>query len=59
MASAPSLEDPKHWLQRAEEARAVAEGITDPESKRMMLKIAEDYEKLALRASNRVAKKLP
>jgi hypothetical protein len=53
------LEDPEHWLQRAKETRALAEAIADIESKRTMLKIAEEYEKLALRASQRVVTKLP
>jgi DNA invertase Pin-like site-specific DNA recombinase len=48
------LEDPEHWLQRAKETRALAEAIADIESKRTMLKIAEEYEKLALQASQRV-----
>jgi hypothetical protein len=50
----PSLwEDPEHWRDRAEEARATAEQMHDSESKRLMLGIAEDYEKLAARAENR------
>jgi len=49
-----SFNDPKHWRERAEEARVHAEQISDPESKRMMLKIAEDYEKLAKRAEERL-----
>jgi hypothetical protein len=37
-----SFNDPKHWRERAEEARAHAQQMTDPEAKRMMLAIAED-----------------
>ena len=37
----------KHWLQRAENARSVAEWINDPEGKRLLLEIAERYERLA------------
>jgi hypothetical protein len=40
-------------VQRAAEARAHAEQLTDPVSRRMMLQIAEDYEKLAKRALER------
>ena len=47
------INDPKHWRERAQEARVHAEQIADPESKKMMLKIAEDYEKLAQRAEQR------
>jgi hypothetical protein len=46
MAKIP-INNPKHWRERAEEARVHAEQIADPESKKMMLRIAEDYEKLA------------
>ncbi len=49
-----SFNDPKHWRERAEEARAHAQQMTDPEAKRMMLAIAEDYEKLARRAQERL-----
>jgi hypothetical protein len=44
------FDDPKHWLQRAEQARALAEQMSDAASKEMMLGIAKDYERLALRA---------
>jgi len=40
------LNNAKHWRERADEARAVAEGLHDPDAKRMMLGIAETYEKL-------------
>lgn len=43
------------WLQRAAEARAVAEQLTDPTAKRSMLAIAENYEKLAKAAEAREA----
>jgi hypothetical protein len=49
-----SFNDPKHWRERAEEARTHAQQMTDPEVKRMMLTIAEDYEKLARRAQERL-----
>ena len=42
-----SINDPKHWLDRAKEARALAEQMNDPEAKRTMLKNADDYERLA------------
>jgi hypothetical protein len=49
-----SFDDPKHWRERAEEARAHAEQLTDHEARRMMLEIAGDYEKLAKRAEERL-----
>jgi hypothetical protein len=52
----PSLiHDPKHWRERAEEARSHAEEMKDPEAKRTMLDIAEGYERLAKQAEKRVA----
>jgi hypothetical protein len=49
------INDPKHWLDRAKEARALAGQMNDPEAKRTMLGIAEDYERLAKRAEERAA----
>jgi len=53
------INDPKHWLNRAKEARALAEQIDDPEAKRTMLKNADDYERLAQRAEERAAGRWP
>jgi hypothetical protein len=47
------FDDPKHWRQRAEQARALAEQMSDPASREMMLGIAKDYERLAERAEQR------
>ena len=43
------VSDPQHWRRRAEEARTLADELTDAEAKRKMLKIVEDYERLAIR----------
>ena len=56
MAKVP-INDPKHWRERAEEARTVADELTDPDAKRRMLRIAADYEELAKRAERRLAAK--
>ena len=53
MAKIP-INDPKHWRERAEEARAVADAMTDEKTKKMMLRIADDYETLARRAEQRL-----
>jgi len=50
------LDDPKHWLERAEEARSIADQLSDPESRRMMQRIAEDYGRLAIHARRRKAR---
>ena len=48
-----SIHNPEHWRERAAEARAVADGLADAEARKAMLKIAADYEKLAMRAEYR------
>ena len=53
MAKIP-INDPKHWRERAEEARTVTDELTDPDSKRRMLRIADDYEELARPAERRL-----
>jgi hypothetical protein len=47
------LNDPKHWRDRAKEARALAEQEHDPISKAMILQVAEEYDRLAERAELR------
>ena len=53
MAKVP-INDPKHWRKRAEEARVHAEQMTDEQSKKMMLRIVDDYQELARRAERRL-----
>src|SRR5262245_43472562 len=53
MAKVP-INDPKYWRKRAEQARTAAGELTDPDSKRRMLRMANDYEKLARRAELRL-----
>ena len=50
---ASSINDPEHWHARAEEMRRLAEDINDAATKQMMLRIARDYENLAVRAEER------
>lgn len=37
----------RYWMDRAEEARTIAEGFRDPEARQAMLHIASDYENIA------------
>jgi len=47
------VDDPAHWRDRAVEARALADQMSDELSRNTMLKIADDYERLAERAEER------
>ena len=53
------INEPEHWLARAEEARILANQMNDAEAKVAMLRIAEDYERLAQRAEGRALGRLP
>jgi hypothetical protein len=48
------LNNPAHWHLRAQEARLLASQLQDPEAKEATLKIAEEYERLAVRAAKRM-----
>jgi hypothetical protein len=49
------MNDPDHWRDRAEEGRRIAEDMVDPEAKRMMLDIADGYDRLAEHAEKRLS----
>jgi hypothetical protein len=49
-----SITDPKHWREREQQARALADKLPDAEAKRRMLKLVGDYEELAKRAEKRL-----
>jgi hypothetical protein len=39
--------DAEHWLEKAEQARQVAATVKDPEAKRLLELVAENYQRLA------------
>jgi hypothetical protein len=51
------INDAQHWRERAKEARAMSDKIVDPVAKAAMLKIAESYDEIAVRAEARVIAK--
>lgn len=53
----PIRHDPEHWRQRAQDARAAATYLEDPESKRTIREIAEAYEEMAVLAERSIAHK--
>jgi hypothetical protein len=48
------LNSPEHWHLRAEEARSLASQLDDPDAKATMIRMADEYEKLAARALRRL-----
>lgn len=55
MARSSLKDDPKHWRQLAEDARAMADRLDDPDAKKTMQEIAEGYEQLASIAERKTA----
>jgi hypothetical protein len=51
-----SIHDGKHWRGRAEEMRALADLMHHAETKAKVIKLAEDYEKLATKAERAAQK---
>ena len=55
MAETHILDDPQHWRDRAEEVRSLADQMSDPQTRRMLEGVADDYETLAKGAEERRA----
>jgi hypothetical protein len=47
------VNDPEHWRDRAREKRALAERLRNELAKQTMLRIANDFDRLAERAEER------
>ncbi len=47
------LNNPAHWHLRAQETRLLAAQLADPAAKAETLKIADQYDRLAVRAAKR------
>lgn len=48
------INNPAHWQSRAEETRLLASQLIDPEARATILTIADEYERLARRALERL-----
>jgi hypothetical protein len=53
MPQAHYINDPGHWRDRAEEMRALAQDVKDEAARQTMLRLAQDYDRLAARAEQR------
>jgi hypothetical protein len=51
--AASFVNDPEHWRDRAREKRALAERLRNELAKQTMLRIANDFDRLAERAEER------
>jgi hypothetical protein len=53
------LNNPAHWHLRAQELRLLAQQLEDQEAKASILKMAEEYDRLCIRAAKRINSAVP
>jgi hypothetical protein len=50
-----TIDDPEHWRKRADEMRRIAEEMSVlPHARASMLRVAEEYDRLAVRSGERL-----
>jgi hypothetical protein len=54
-----NVNDSKHWRDRAAETRVLSGEMKDLETQSIMVKLANDYDKLADRAEDRARRDMP
>jgi hypothetical protein len=54
-----AIYDAKHWRDRAAQMRVLSDEMKDFEARTLMLKLANDYDKIADRAEDRAAHDMP
>jgi hypothetical protein len=57
--SMSAINDPKHWHDRGAEMRVLSETMNDIDARATMLRLADDYDKLADRAALRANGEVP
>lgn len=51
---ATNFNNPVYWRQHAEDARAMAENLTDDKARKQIIEVAEGYDRLAKMAEIRI-----